>query len=586
MRAGMRYTRPTVMRLGIAVVVAACVGCNPTAAPPPGDGAASGSGGASSGAAGTGATSGSSGNGQGGASGTSGASGAPGAGGNVPPPPPAAGVRVLTECTDPNLIGPTLVRRLSRTEYYASVRDLFSMQVSQGDVPSDELFGGTFTANVLIPLTADNFLRYDSMARTVSEGVATNLMSLSGCAATDAACVEGFLTQKARLAFHGVLEMADQERLLTLYRSLTAEDPALALKTAVRWIVTSPRFLFVIDFGAADGASARLSGGEIAGRLASFLWRSVPDAALLAAADAGELATPAGLRAQAERMLADPKADDVLRLFAEEWLGLIPPLPSAPALDIAIGREPADVFSAAARGTGTFSELLSSRQSRGGAELAQFYGGTAAADGSITLPDTREGLLLRASFLRTHASGTRASPVKRGEQIRRALLCDPVNPPSEPVNMQVSQDPNVSDNDAFGAHAKEECVGCHSQMDPIGVGFASYRADGTFDAAAVAQTAGLIAEGVLTPIVDTPFQNTAELIDILATNEITRQCFTLQMNRFALSRGETMADACGLRDVWTAFDASGGNLRTLLVEVAASSLMSRRNLVVPGGACR
>jgi hypothetical protein len=123
-------------------------------------------------------------------------------------------------------------------------------------------------------------------------------------------------------------------------------------------------------------------------------------------------------------------------------------------------------------------------------------------------------------------------------------------------------------------------------MDPIGVGFASYRADGTFDAAAAAQTAGLIAEGVLTPIPDTPFQSTAELIDILATNEITRQCFTLQVNRFALSRGETMADACGLRDVWTAFNTSGGNLRTLLVEVAASSLMSRRNLVVPGGACR
>jgi hypothetical protein len=574
------------MRFGIAALVAASVGCNPTSAPPPGDDGSSGTAGSTTAGTGTGATGGNAGTGQGGSSGASGASGASGTGGNVPPPPPAAGVRVLTECTDPNLIGPTLVRRLSRAEYYASIRDLFSMQVSQGDLPSDELYGGTFTANVLIPLTADNFLRYDSMARTVSEGVATNLTSLSGCAVTDAACVEGFLTQKARVAFHGVLEMADQERLLTLYRSLTAEDPALALTTAVRWIVTSPRFLFVIDFGAAEGGSARLSGGEIAGRLASFLWRSVPDAALLAAADAGELASPAGLRAQAERMLADPKADDVLRLFAEEWLGLIPPLPSAPAIDIAIGREPADVFSVAARGTGTFAELLNSRQSRGSAELATFYGGTAAADGSITLPDTREGLLLRASFLRTHSSGTRASPVKRGEQIRRALLCDPVNPPSEPVNMQVSQDPNVSDNEAFGAHAVAECAGCHSQMDPIGVGFASYKADGTFDAAAVAQTAGLVVQGNLTPIPDTPFANTAELIDILATNEITRQCFTLQVNRFALSRGETMADACGLRDVWTAFNTSGGNIRTLLVEVAASSLMSRRNLVVPGGVCR
>jgi hypothetical protein len=453
-------------------------------------------------------------------------------------------------------------------------------------LPSDELFAGTFTANVQNPLTQDNFLRYDSMARTVSTYVADNVATLAGCPATDTACVEGFLTQKARPAFHGVLEAADQERLLTLYRALATEDPVLALQTAVRWIVTSPRFLFVIDFGVADGASARLSGGEIAGRLASFLWRSVPDAALLTAADAGELATPAGLRAQAERMLADPKAGDVLKVFAEEWLGLIPPLPSAPALELAMAREPAEVFTIAARGTGTFADLVSSRESRGTAELAQFYGVSAGADGSIMVPENREGLLLRASFLRTHSSGTRASPVKRGEQIRRALLCDPVGLPTDPVNMQVNEDPNVTDNDAFGAHAAPECQGCHYQMDPIGFGFASYRADGTFDQAMAAETAGIIAEGIITPIAETPFQNTAELIDVLSTNEITRQCFTLQMNRFALSRGETMADACGLRDVWTAFNESGGSIRTLMLEVASSSIISRRNIVVPGGVCR
>jgi hypothetical protein len=575
------------MRFSIAALMVACVGCSAGSSAPPNEDGASGSSGATTGGSGgTSGASGSSGTGQGGASGASGSSGTGATGGSVPPPPPAAGVRVLTECTDPNLVGPTLVRRLSRLEYYASVRDLFGIRVSQGDLPSDELFGGTFTANVTIPLTADNFIRYDSMSRTVSDAVAANFQTLAGCAATSATCVEGFLVEKARAAFHGVLETADEDRLVALYRGIATSDPALALTTAVRFIVNSPRFLFVIDFGVADGAAAKLSGGEIAGRLASFLWRSVPDAALLAAADAGELGTPAGLRTQAERMLADPKADDVLKAFAEEWLGLIPPLPSAPALDLAIGAEPSEVFKASARGTATFAELVSSRTSRGSAELATFYGGTAAGDGSMTLPAEREGLLLRASFLRTHSSGTRASPVKRGEQIRRALLCDPISLPSEPVNMDVSTDPNVSDNDAFNMHAVEGCVGCHAQMDPIGQGFASYKADGSFDAAAVAQTAGLIAEGNLTPIPDTPFANTSELIDVLSTNEIARQCFTLQMNRFALSRGETMADACGLRDVWTAFDASGGNVRTLLVEVASSSLMSRRNLVVPGGACR
>ena len=574
------------MRVAFAALVAASVGCS-AGDPSPGSGDSRGGNAGSTTAGNTnGGTSGNSGAGQGGSSGATGGSGNGGTGGVVTPPP-GAGVSVLTQCSDPNLIGPTLVRRLSRLEYFASIRDLFTVQVSQGDLPSDELYAGTFTANVQNPLTQDNFMRYDTMARTVATYVSDNVATLAGCPATDTACVEGYLVQKARPAFHGVLEEADQQKLVTLYRAVAAEDAVLGLQTAVRWIVTSPRFLFVIDFGVADGASARLSGGEIAGRLASFLWRSVPDALLLGAADAGELATPAGVRTQAERMLADPKADHVLKAFAEEWLGLIPPLPSAPALDLAIAKEPADVFSIAARGAGTFAELLSSRESRGSAELAQFYGVTLGGDGTMTVPENREGLLLRASFLRTHSSGTRASPVKRGEQVRRALLCDPISLPTEAVNMQVNEDPNVTDNEAFGAHATDaKCVGCHYQMDPIGFGFASYRADGTFDEAMAAETSGIIAEGSLTPIPETRFENTAGLIDVLSTNEITKQCFTLQMNRFALSRGETMADACGLRDVWTAFNESGGSVRTLMLEVASSSILSRRNIVVPGGTCR
>src|SRR5260370_4148866 len=48
----------------------------------------------------------------------------------------------------------------------------------------------------------------------------------------------------------------------------------------------------------------------------------MPDQALFAAAAANRLATPADVEAQARRMLADPKGQDAVATFTEDWLNL------------------------------------------------------------------------------------------------------------------------------------------------------------------------------------------------------------------------------------------------------------------------
>jgi hypothetical protein len=55
----------------------------------------------------------------------------------------------------------------------------------------------------------------------------------------------------------------------------------------------------------ADRGDGRISDVELASRLSFFLWASVPDDALLAAAERGELSKPATLERQVRRMLAD-----------------------------------------------------------------------------------------------------------------------------------------------------------------------------------------------------------------------------------------------------------------------------------------
>lgn len=592
------------MRALSAVAVALCIACsagNDGGRPGPGGNGAPGAGGSGASGAGTSAAANAGGPATSGAGGASaGGSGAGGAGalnggttslggastaGGTASGATSSGTSVLEACTDPNAIGPTPVRRLSRDEYANSVRDLFQVMLDPGDLPADELLGGVFTANIQNPMTSDNFTRYDTIGQSVGDQVAQNIAGLSGCGATDAACIKGYLAGKARQAFHGVLEPADQTLLENLYSTVAIDDPGVAASAVVAFILTSPRFLYVVDFGTPEGTVSRLSPGEIAGRMASFLWRSVPDADLLAAADGGGLADAAGMRTQATRMFGDPKAVPVLRGFVKQWLGL-GAATGTDATARAIDAETGDVFTTLAQGTGTFADLFSTTQSQGTGDLAAFYGVTLQGDGKMTLPPERQGLLLRAAFMRSHIKGNLGSPTQRGKVVRIALLCDPVVPPGnvdmsvdEPMNGQTAQD-------VFQLHASEPaCAGCHSLMDPIGFGFGTYGADGVYDTSLVASTAGSIVDG-LTNDFTADFSNTTELMTALAGGTVPQQCFAIQTARFALGRLETTADACGLSDIWSAFQAGNLSLETLFVEVASSSLMRSRNLVEGGGACQ
>jgi len=581
------------MRLAYWVALGACIGCGggPTT---PSDGGGSGGSGMAMGARGGTTASGAGGTsnaGKGGAAmggtgnttaGGSGGSGntTSGSGGTNGP-----GTSVIGACSDPNAVGPTLVRRISQLEYTNAVRDLFGVTIDPSDLPSDEKLAGVFTANVTTPLTTDQFTRYDTKAKLVGDQVAPGLVAMSGC---DAVCTQAYFVGKARQAFHGVLEAADQATLEGLYTGLAADaaDNALTLAASatVRFILDSPRFLYVVEFGTPDGTLARLTPGETAGRLASFLWRSVPDQALLDAADAGTLATADGLRAQAVRLFDDPRARPVLQKFAREWLGLTTTGSDPTAL--ALDAESGDVFATLAQGTGSYGDLFSTTMSRGPAELAAFYGVTPGSDGSVTLPPERAGLLLRASFMRSHIKGSLGSPTQRGKVVRQAMLCDPVQPPGN-VDMSIPEPmAGQTTQDVFDEHsASDACKGCHALMDPIGRAFGRFGPSGAFDAALATSTAGHIYEGNANAFA-ADFPDTAGLMNVLATSEVPEQCFAIQTARFALGRNESNADACALTDVWQGFEDGQLNLKTLFVEIATSSLMQTRNIVKAGEACR
>ncbi len=584
------------MRLASAVALAACFGCSgPTDAP--GTSGAGGtrtdpgsSGGSTMSAGGNapaaGRHQGGSSNGGSSTSGSGGStSGSAGSGGSATAGSSSAELPALAGCTDPHSVGPTPVRRLSQLEYSNAVRDLFGASVPPSELPTDELLGGVFVVNTSA-MSADQFTRYDIVAQGVADAAAQNIAQASSCAATDATCIKGYLAVKARQAFHGVLEADDQKALAALYDSVAVTDPTLAASTAIHFMLDSPRFLYVVEFGTPSGALSKLSPGEVAGRLASFLWRSVPDSALLQAADTGGLADANGIREQATRLFQDAKAVPMLKEFVNHWLALSAST-GTDATAQAIDAETGDVFASLAQGSGAYGDLFTSTMSRGNQALATFYGVPLGSDGTLALPSERAGLLLRAAFMRSHIKGDLGSPTQRGKIIRAALLCDPVRPPDKNVDMSVATPMNgQTAQDVFDQHAKDPaCAGCHVYMDPIGYAFGTYGPDGVYDSALAKSTSGSIAGGNTNDF-SADFADTAGLMQLLGTSTLPEQCFAVETARFALGRLESTADACGLSDIWTAFEQANFDLQTLFVEVATSSLMQERNTVKAGEACQ
>ncbi|HXS79281.1 MAG TPA: DUF1592 domain-containing protein, partial [Gammaproteobacteria bacterium] len=147
-------------------------------------------------------------------------------------------------------------------------------------------------------------------------------------AAQEPACAGDILRRLAERAYRRPIAADDAAlaTLLAFYAAGRAEGSFDAgVQRAVARVLVDPEFIFRFEAepaGLSAGAVYAVSDVELASRLSFFLWSSIPDEPLLAAAAAGELSQPEVLEREVRRMLADPKADALVANFASQWLGL------------------------------------------------------------------------------------------------------------------------------------------------------------------------------------------------------------------------------------------------------------------------
>ncbi len=387
------------------------------------------------------------------------------------------------------------------------------------------------------------------------------------------------------------------EKLLKLFDLAAGQGESFeaSMKVPLLAVLVSPHFLYRVErdvVGDPKGVH-RVGAYELASRLSYFLWSTMPDEALFAAARSGALLEPAGLDAQVRRMLKDPKARSLAENFAVQWLQLrrlethAPDPKRFPAWDEALRKamleEAVRLFEEVVREDRPVTELLTADYSYLNERLAKHYG-IAGVSGPelrrVALPDGRRGgVLMLGSVLTVSSNPTRTSPVKRGKWVMEVILGTPPPPPlpdAGELKDETDEDRKLSLRVRTEKHrADPNCAACHRRMDPLGFGFENYDGIGAWrekDGKLAVDSGATLPDG-------RSFNGPVELKAILAgrRDDFVRNLVEKTLI-YALGRGVEYYDGPEVKRIRRALADQNYRFSALALEVAKSyPFQHRRN---------
>ncbi|MDP3069564.1 MAG: DUF1592 domain-containing protein [Opitutaceae bacterium] len=400
------------------------------------------------------------------------------------------------------------------------------------------------------------------------------------------------LAKLARRAYRRPVTDEDLRRPMQFFHEGSAEGAGFeaGIEHAITAILVSPQFLFRIEAdpaGIAPGSAYHVSDLELASRLSFFLWGSIPDDALLDAAEGHELRQPAQLAAHVRRMLADERADNLVNNFAAQWLhlrGLAAITPDARRfidfdenLRQSMRRETELFFAHIMRQDRPITELIGADYTFLDERLARHYK-IPHVFGSHFRPVSfagdpqrqRGGLLRHGSILTVTSYATRTSPVIRGHWILANLIGEP--PPPPPPNVPSLDEGVVSATlpirQRLAKHRENPaCASCHNVMDPVGFSLENFDAVGRWrseeDHRPVDVSGGL-SDG-------STFEGVAGLERaLLARPELFVETFAEKLLIFALGRGVEPFDGPALRDIVRRAHADDFRFSTVILGIVNS----------------
>jgi len=426
------------------------------------------------------------------------------------------------------------------------------------------------------------------------------------CSPADAsqedACAADIVRRLAERAFRRPMAEKDPAvaRVLAFYSEGRAQGSFdTGIQRAVARVLVDPEFIFRFEAEPAElssGATYRIGDVELASRLSFFLWSSIPDEPLLAAAAAGELSQPAILEREVRRMLADPKADALGANFASQWLGLRQLDTVSPTsndfdgnLRLAFRKETELLFANVVREDASIVELLSANYTFVDERLARHYGipnvrGSRFRRVELPADGARLGLLGHGSILTVTSAPNRTSPVKRGQWILSNVLGTPTPPP--PDNVETNLDETAPAGAApttmrerLARHmADPGCAACHNIMDPLGFALENFDFIGQWRDAEAGTPVD--AHGVFTDgrAIEGPVGLRQVLLD---QSDLFAQTVAEKLLTYALGRSLEASDMPAVREIVRRAARDDYRVSALVLGVAESMPMRMRVKAVP-----
>jgi hypothetical protein len=477
------------------------------------------------------------------------------------------------------------------------------------------------------PIDATYLFGLYQTAGAIATEVAPRAAALAACGAgeTDADCATRFARSFGRKAFRRALDDAEVSAVMKVFTTVcpgpsascgSAADFAAAINLMVKAFILAPSFLYRTELGprtlTADAAGVypdtTLTADEVATQLAFLLLGSTPDAGLMAAADSGALATPAGRLSELNRLLALPAVQANVGDMVTRWLGvagladrtkdptLLSPLAAADQDQAAIAAELRTSWDRTLAETlwssppHKVTDLLTASTFVANPRLAMLYGLPVppTADATFTeiawpAAQPRAGILTHPAFLWA-ASGVGSSViVSRGRAVHAVIVCE--DGPEAPIDLGTPEAVAIirmGDSDATRSDARLAsslcATQCHNEIDPYGRLLHAFDAVGntrSVDEAGrpIDTSATLTASS---PVGAVTLSGPVAFANALVSSKAFAGCAVQRLFEQALDGSVQLRNTCQVNDLRAAFDQSDGTMASLIRQIAQSDFARAR----------
>jgi cytochrome c553 len=451
--------------------------------------------------------------------------------------------------------------------------------------PDDRSAGyerGTAISKAWIQATSDGAIE---TAGYVTENLA-ELSGTGGKGGNRKALLQEFCVKFAERAFRRPLT-AEQKKLYIERQFEVAPDADAAVKRVVLMVLQSPRFLYR-EIGIAPEADGYAY--DVASRISFGLWDSLPDPDLLKAAATGKLKTRADVVREAERMIADRRAQTKMRGFFLSWLRLdqVAELPKDaklfPGFDGSVVSDlqtSLDLFLEEVMWSKSsdFRQLFLANDLYLNGRLAKVYGAELPADApfqKVSLKSgDRVGVLAHPFLLANYAYAATSSPIHRGVFLTRNILGVALRqPPDAFTPLPAELHPNLNTRERITLQTSpKDCRSCHGIINPLGFTLERYDAIGRVrdreNGKPIDSTGSFVTRSGDT----VKFEGVQDLARFIAGSDEAHEAFVARLFHHMVKQPILAFGPNKLSELRRFFTENDYNMRRLVIEIIVQSAL-------------